>query len=294
MTNLQPSARANSARRGDPLASTILRGESWGMGKEHPEPWQIDVVFEDDHLVAAVKPAGLPTANAPRGATSLFTILADRLGPSSFVGIVSRLDAPVSGLVVVAKTPTAAAGLAEQFRERTVQKRYLAVVAGRFPAPLEQWVDWNDQILRPAGDRCSVIVPADDSPRTRPPARLPKTGRGSPPQPAPGAAQEARTRGRVVRRAGEVSLVELEPLTGRRHQLRVQLSSRGCPIVGDRQYGSRLPYPEPGGIALHAAELEFEHPADSRRLNLTAPLPGAWRATFGHLLSQPLPDRPRT
>lgn len=263
------------------------------MNKDSRQPWRIEGVHEDDELVAVVKPAGLPTANAPRGRPSLYQILADRQGPESFVGIVSRLDAPVSGLVVVAKTPAAAAALAQQFRDRTVHKRYLAVVTGRFPAPLGQWVDWHDHLSRMEGDRCSAIVPPESGPsyeRKSPPRRGGAAGAarsearvGKPIGPL---VQAAHTRARVVARAGEVSLVELEPLTGRRHQLRVQLAARGCPIVGDRWYGSRLPFPEPGGISLHAAELELTHPADGRRLRLAAPIPAAWRAGFPSLFGK--------
>jgi len=223
----------------------------------------LDILFEDDHLIAAVKPAGLPTANAPAGRPSLFTRLKERFatgaGGDAFVGIVSRLDAPVSGVVVVAKSPLAAAGLAEQFRERTVEKRYLAVVSGRFPAPLAQWIDWNDHLVRGAGREPSRIVPVADD------------------------AQDARTRALVARRAGEVSLVELEPLTGRRHQLRAQLAARGCPIVGDRLYGSRLPFPEPGGIALHAAKLALRHPLGGRELRLESAVAPAWQHAFPSL-----------
>jgi len=230
----------------------------------------IEVLFEDDHLVALVKPAGLPTANAAPGEESVFTVLKRRLGRDAFVGIVSRLDAPVSGVVVVAKTPAAAASLSEQFRERTVAKSYAAVVAGRFPAAVGVWVDWHDAVSRREGERASVLHPAsaardnggDDAPRA------------------------AHVRARVVRRAGEVSLVELEPSTGRRHQLRLQLASRGCPIVGDRLYGSRLPFSVPGGIALHATRLDFEHPADGRPLTLEAPLPADWKERFPQLVTR--------
>lgn len=89
-------------------------------------------------------------------------------------------------------------------------------------------------------------------------------------------------RARVVRRAGEVSLVELSPETGRKHQLRIQLASRGCPIVGDRRYGARLPFPE--GIALHARRLAFSHPATGRPVALEVPLPASWRNRFPPLL----------
>jgi 23S rRNA pseudouridine1911/1915/1917 synthase len=234
---------------------------------QRPPP--IEILFEDDHLIAAVKPAGLPTANAPAGRPSLFTWLEQRLakrsGGKAFVGIVSRLDAPVSGVVVVAKSPAAAASLAGQFRDRSVEKRYLAVVAGRFPGPLGQWIDWNDRLVRGEGKGASRIVPSDARDHDE------------------SAAQDARTRARVVRRAGEVSLVELEPLTGRRHQLRAQLATRGCPIVGDRLYGSRLPFPLPGGIALHAAGLSLDHPSGGGELTLASHVGPAWREAFPSL-----------
>lgn len=242
-----------------------------GPGDRQPPP--IEILFEDDHLIAAVKPAGLPTANAPAGRSSLFTWLeqrlSDRSGGKAFVGIVSRLDAPVSGVVVVAKSSAAAAGLAEQFRDRSTEKRYLAVVAGRFPAPLGQWVDWNDRLVRGEGKGPSRIVKSD--PRGHDES----------------ASQDARTRARVVRRAGEVSLVELEPQTGRRHQLRTQLAARGCPIVGDRLYGSRLPFPLPGGIALHAAGLVLEHPLTGEAMALASDVGSAWREAFPSLFASP-------
>jgi 23S rRNA pseudouridine1911/1915/1917 synthase len=243
-------------------------GTRKGPADHRPPP--IEILFEDDHLIAAVKPAGLPTANAPAGRPSLFTWLERRLaahaGSKAFVGIVSRLDAPVSGVVIVAKSPTAAAGLAEQFRDRTVDKRYVAVVAGRFPAPLGQWLDWHDQLVRGEGKGPSRITPTGHEAHV---------------------GQEARARARVVRRAGEVSLVELEPLTGRRHQLRAQLAARGCPIVGDRLYGSRLPFPVPGGIALHAAGLSLDHPISGRELALASQVGPAWPEAFPSLFAPP-------
>jgi 23S rRNA pseudouridine1911/1915/1917 synthase len=223
-----------------------------------------EILFEDDHLVAAVKPAGLPTANAPRGTASLFTLLQARRPAGAFLGIVSRLDAPVSGVVVVAKTRAAAASLAEQFRERTVDKSYSAVVSGRFPAPLGDWIDWHDAISREEGERRSEI-------HAGPEVDAEAAG-----------LRPAHARARVVRRAGEVSLVELEPSTGRRHQLRLQLASRGCPIVGDRLYGSRLPFPA-GGLALHATRLAIDHPASGRRMAFESPCAAPWRKVFPSL-----------
>lgn len=249
-----------------------------GSGSE-----RIEILHEDDVLVALVKPAGLPTANAPAGRPSLYAWLKTRLGEDAFVGIVSRLDAPVSGVVVVAKTPTAAAALAEQFRSRDVRKRYLAVVTGRFPGPLGQWLEWSDRIVRGAGGRPSLILPPGGAVGDGPGGGRAGRNRGPTPPDAP--PQDASTRARVIRRAGEVSLVELEPLTGRRHQLRAQLAARGCPIVGDRLYGSRLPFPAPGGIALHAANLAIRDPATGLEREFSAPAAAGWREAFPSLLA---------
>jgi 23S rRNA pseudouridine1911/1915/1917 synthase len=187
----------------------------------------------------------------------MFSIVQQGRPRGAFLGVVSRLDAPVSGVLVFAKTRAAAAALAGQFREHAVAKDYVAIVEGRFPAPLGQWVEWHDLIERHAEDEAAGAV--DAQPRA------------------------ARLRARVVRRAGEVSFVELVPSTGRRHQLRVQLSRRGCPIVGDRRYGARLPFPE--GIALHAARLGFVHPAAGTSCAFEAPLPRVWSQRFPSLCS---------
>lgn len=230
-------------------------GQPRSNGRQEPIG-PLEILLEDDHLLAAVKPTGLPTANAPRGRASLFTAVQDHLPPGAFVGVVSRLDAPVSGVVVMAKTKAAASDLARQFRERSVEKAYLAICAGRFPAPLGEWVDWHDLLSRPAPAGGEVDMAPE---------------------------QAAHVRCRVTRRAGEVSLVELEPSSGRRHQLRVQLASRGCPIVGDRMYGSRLPFPN--GIALHSRILAFDHPAAGTRIRLEAPVPNTWKSRYPQLVS---------
>ncbi|MFM7249137.1 MAG: RluA family pseudouridine synthase [Planctomycetaceae bacterium] len=233
----------------------------------------LEILHEDEHLLGVVKPAGIPTAHAAAGGDSLY---ARARATRPFVGVVSRLDLPVSGVVVFAKTSAAAAALAEQFRERTVTKEYSAVVEGRFPAPLGQWVEWID--------RLPAVPAAAPRGRGRPPAEPDADGDADPGE--PGTSREpgtlARMRARVVRRAGEVSLVELSPETGRKHQLRIQLASRGCPIVGDRRYGARLPFPE--GIALHARRLAFSHPATGRPVALEVPLPASWRKRFPPLL----------
>jgi 23S rRNA pseudouridine1911/1915/1917 synthase len=195
----------------------------------------------------------------------------------------------VSGVVVLAKTPGAAAELSRQFRERLVEKRYEAVVEGRFPAALNAWVDWTDTVERVGTERRS---------RLGRDAGVTGGGRPGPPPDkttAAGATDgedlddaggtpggQGHVRARVVVRRGEVSLVELAPSTGRRHQLRAQLAGRGCPIVGDRTYGARLPFltvPRTA-IALRSSWLRIGHPATGRPLELEAERPAAWRERF--------------
>lgn len=238
---------------------------------------QLESVFEDEALVALVKPPGLPTANAEAGQESVYTLLKRRWPPGAFVGVVSRLDAPVSGLVVIAKTSAAAASLAAQFRDRTAEKTYVAIVEGRFPAPLETWVDWHDTISRQPGQARSTALRRSGAGASA----LDADAAGALDETAP---KPAHVRARVIRRAGEVSLVELCPSTGRRHQLRVQLASRGCPIVGDRLYAARLPFPP--GIALHAAALAIDHPTTGAAIRFEAPLPSAWSRRFPALFSR--------
>ncbi len=217
----------------------------------------------------------------------MFTILGGSRPAGAFLGVVSRLDAPVSGVLVMAKTRAAAADLSRQFRERLVEKTYEAVVEGRFPAPLGQWVDWHDRIERRGEERRSRLLSAGTAPQAGPADEF-DDGDGDD-EMADGDA--CHVRARVVKRLGEVSLVELAPSTGRRHQLRAQLATRGCAIVGDRVYGARLPFPSvPGGgaaIALHARSLRLDHPATRQPVVLAAPWPAVWTTRFPSLARGP-------
>lgn len=296
----QPAAAASSRRRADPLAKTIRRRDAGLMGTNLSP---LELIFEDDHVLAVVKPAGLPSANAARGAASAFRIV-QAVRPKRFLGVVSRLDASVSGVLVLAVSRPAAADVSRQFRERLVRKMYLAVVEGRFPAPLGQWVDWHDRLERVGEERRSRLLPsrgalghvADDAPGDDPDV----DDEGNEAAECSGKASECHVRARVVKRAGEVSLVELEPSTGRRHQLRAQLAARRCPIVGDRTYGSRLPFASSAGlgpaIALHAVTLGLTHPSTHAPLLFRADLPTAWgrrfpSLCFGERVSPPGGDR---
>ncbi len=215
----------------------------------------LEVIYEDNHLLAVNKPAMLPTMGVADERDSLLIRAKEFLRTkyakpgNVYVGVVSRLDAPVTGLVLLAKTSKAAGRLSEAFRERRVDKTYLAVVAGE---PSLQGGVLENSLRKDERHR-----------------KMHVTHQAHPD------AQACRLSYRVIVSGEELSLVEVHPETGRKHQIRVQLSHFGCPIVGDRKYGSTAEFSP--GIALHSYRLELEHPVRRERLALKAPLPAAWR-----------------
>jgi 23S rRNA pseudouridine1911/1915/1917 synthase len=223
---------------------------------------ELCVLHADNHLLVVVKPAGLPTVPDATGDASLLDLAkawvkrAKEKRGEAYLGVVHRLDRPVSGVVVFARTSKAAARLTEAFRSRTVKKGYWGVSV-RAPSPaegtLEQWL-WKD----PAKNHVRVVC----------------EGR-------PGA-QRAVTNYRVGAEVGEGPrariLLELEPLTGRAHQLRVAAASLGCALLGDLKYGARAPLPDKS-IGLHARALEFAHPTGGEPLRFECAPPARpwWR-----------------
>jgi 23S rRNA pseudouridine1911/1915/1917 synthase len=222
----------------------------------------LDVLYEDNHLLAVYKPAMLPTMGVAEDRPSLLGtakeyIRAKYSKPGNvFLGIVSRLDAPVTGVVLLARTSKAAARLAKQFRERDVEKIYWAIVEGSIEPCEGRLVDY----LRKDERHRRVHAGAAAAPGAQL-AELHYRTLGSLPD-------EPRLRERSA------SLLEVRPLTGRKHQIRVQLSHAGFPILGDRKYGSTRSFPL--GIALHAWRLVVAHPVSKMQIELEAPLPRAW------------------
>lgn len=220
-----------------------------------PEALPLAVLYEDADLLAIDKPPGMvvhPAPGARRG--TLVNALVHRLGLLAGVGepdrpgIVHRLDRDTSGVLLVARTPAALEALARQFRERTVEKRYLAIVRGRV-----------------AGTSGVIDRPIGRHPRAR--KRMSVASR----RPRP-----ALTRWVVLERLSGATLLRLEPKTGRTHQLRVHLAAAGHPIVGDQVYGARGTAdraPRWARQALHAEEIRFAHPRSGERLAIRAPLP---------------------
>lgn len=218
-------------------------------------PQQLHVLYEDNHLLVVVKSAGLPTMGTPEGQPTLLTVAKEYVKQryqkpgNVYLGVVSRLDAPVTGVVLLARTSKAAARLTEQFRTRAVEKSYWAVVEGIVEPSDGQLVDWlcEDERHR----RMHIVGPT-----------MPE-------------AKEARLTYRLQSIVKGNSWLEIELETGRKHQIRLQLSHHGYPIVGDRKYGSRVPFSS--GIALHARRLVVSHPTTGERLEFEAPLPATWR-----------------
>ncbi|GIX04162.1 MAG: RNA pseudouridine synthase [Planctomycetaceae bacterium] len=213
---------------------------------------QPQVIFEDNHCLVVNKPAGWLTMGDRTGEISLCDWCRDYLREkyqkpgAVFLGVVHRLDRPVSGVVLLARTSKAASRLCAQFRERTVSKCYWAVVEGT--PPLQGVLE--DLLVK---DRRQNRVRVRGT-----------TG------------QVARLTFRRVANDGKFSLLAIELITGRSHQIRVQLGSRHWPIVGDHKYGSRIAF-QPGELALHARELGWGHPTRPEWICVRAPVPVRWR-----------------
>ncbi len=217
-----------------------------------PEDLPLSVLHEDDVLIAINKAPGMVVHPAPgRWHGTLVNALMHRWGrlPSrddARPGIVHRLDRDTSGVMVIARTPAALEHLARQFHDRTVAKRYLAVVAG---------------VIR----RDALVL---DAPIGRHPAERKKMSTRA------RVHRTALTRVRVLERFATATLVEAAPETGRTHQIRVHLAAHGFPILGDAVYGRRRPTTAAAIArqALHAAALTVTHPASGERVTFTAPL----------------------
>jgi 23S rRNA pseudouridine1911/1915/1917 synthase len=266
----RPTRAGHRLERGDRV---LVRMPPEEPEQLRPEPIPLTIVYEDSDLLVVDKPAGLTVhaaAGLPASAkggpasdegqacvrrgTLVAALLAYRpelagVGGPERPGIVHRLDRDTSGLLVVAKNEAARAALARQWKERQVEKGYLALVHGRLEPP--QGV---------------IDAPIGRDPRHRQRMAVVEGGRA------------ARTAYRVRRYLPETprgrdvySLVEVTPSTGRTHQIRVHFAALGHPLVGDRVYG------RPSAVLrrqfLHAHRLAFRHPLDGRPLEFESPLP---------------------
>lgn len=220
-----------------------------------------EVLFEDNHCLALAKPGGLLTQGLPVGLPTLWSWARDYLKTrynkpgNVYLGVPHRLDRPVSGVVLFAKSSKAAARLAEQFRHRQVKKVYWALVEERMTND-ETWTNWLRKIQDQA--RSEIVEEQTEG------------------------ARQAVTSVRVLKSIDSTTLLELIPETGRMHQLRIQAAVRGHPICGDRLYGATTDFGPKTElerdrlIALHARSLTFLHPIRFEPLTVEANLPSYW------------------
>ena len=252
LVNKQAARAGYHLAANDLIEITIADGPPTSMD---PEPIPLEIIYEDAHLLVVVKPSGMlvhPTRSVKQG--TLANALAYHLNRSDFKfeisnlksvvrpGIVHRLDRDTSGLMVIAKTQRALSILSRHFNRRLVRKRYVALVRGQF-----------------SDDAGEIRAPIGRDPDSRPHWRVMESGK------------TAETRFRVMEKRGEITLIELEPVTGRTNQLRIHCAYAGHPILGDNLFGGA---PDSSlRLCLHAAELAFHHPAGGEWMEFHSPLP---------------------
>jgi len=218
-----------------------------------PENIPLELIYTDEHIVVINKPSGLvvhPGAGYKEhtlvnALLYYFPEIKD-IGPDDRPGIVHRLDKETSGVMVVAKTSEAYRRLQRQFKQRKVQKLYLCLVWGKITAE-EGRISWSIGRHPTHGERMSI--------KSRKP-------------------RKAETLYSVQKRFAKFTLLEVKPLTGRTHQIRVHLSASGHPLVGDTRYGRRKSTNvECPRLFLHAFKLLFNHPETQQRVEFSSPLP---------------------
>ena len=224
-----------------------------------PQDLPLTVLWEDESAIVIDKAPGMashPGTGRPDGTVAnAVAFRVGMVGPADRPGIVHRLDLDTSGVMVVARTETAHAALSDAFRERLVEKTYQAIVHGslRF-------------------DEDVIDVPLGRSLRD-PKKQAVRHDQG----------RAAETRVSVVERFSLATHVECRPKTGRTHQIRVHLHSRGHPLLGDATYGRRKSPVEVPRLMLHASRLAFPHPVTGATITVDAPLPADFRAVLDRL-----------
>lgn len=227
----------------------------------------LDVIFEDNHLLVLNKPTLIATMGAAPGEPTLLEQARayikkkhDKQG-NVYLGVVSRLDAHVSGVIMFARTSKCASRVSEQLRKKTVEKTYRAIVpAGILPTggTLENWVVKDDASRRVRCVAGPEATFAGENGKTEHPKK---------------AKLNFSVLATDVQRG--VDLIEVKLETGRKHQIRVQMSHAGCPILGDIKYKSHSPFPS--GIALHCFRLQLLHPTQKTPLVFEVEPPKFWK-----------------
>lgn len=251
LVNGKPAAKSGQLLQGGEIVEVrVPPAESTDL---IPEKIQLDVIFENEDAIVVNKPAGMvvhPAAGHARGTLVHATLghapEIEGVGGELRPGVVHRLDKDTSGLIILAKNERAQRELQEQFQNREIDKSYIALVDGRPSTP-------NGRIEAPIG--------RDPRERKRMAVVRPAKGRA------------AISEYHILEEFAQHTLLEVNPHTGRTHQIRVHLAFIGCPIVGDRVYGRRNPSLPIARQFLHAARLGVRLPGETKMRYFEAPLP---------------------
>ena len=218
----------------------------------------IKVLYEDNHIIAVHKPSGVLTQADSSGEKSMFDIVKDYLREeykkpgNVFLGLVHRLDKPVSGIVLLGKTSKGASRLSEQFRNHTIQKTYHAIVVGR---PKQAQGSIKEKINKISFFAEGFTNKTDEELL----AEIKKATK----------TRTAELEYQVVKLNGKYSLLRILPKTGRFHQIRIQMAGMGCPVLGDSKTAKE--------IALCATAIVFQPVVGDKPINLEIPLPEGWK-----------------
>lgn len=212
----------------------------------------MNILYEDNHIIIVNKAAGEIVQGDKTGDEPLvetvkrFIKERDNKPGAVFLGVVHRLDRPVSGVVVFAKTSKALSRMNAMFASGDVHKTYWAITRNRPAEPEALLTHYINSVERNNKSYASLTTKAG--------------------------AKEARLRYRQIAAGDRYFLLEVNLMTGRKHQIRVQLSSIGCPVKGDLKYGDKRSNPD-GSISLHARRIQFVHPVSKKEIDVTAPVP---------------------
>ncbi len=219
----------------------------------------LKILYEDNHLIAVWKNAGVLAQGDRSGETSLMDDVKNYIKEkykkpgNVFLGLLHRLDRPVAGITLFAKTSKGASRLSEQFREQAVKKTYYAVIEGRLPKESGALVNMIEKRETMSGGRKAKITK--------------------------NSGDRAELAYETVRRGQRYSLIKIRLKTGKFHQIRAQFAAAGCPVAGDIKYGGHpSPFLTNGTIALAACEFSFTTATENKTIALKVPYPKEWNA----------------
>ena len=213
---------------------------------------EADILYEDNHILIVNKPPCIPTQSDDSGDPSLDSLVKDFIKQKYnkpgdvYVGLIHRIDRPVSGIVLFAKTSKAAARLSDNFVTRDIHKTYYAIVEKMPPATEGTLTDYLWKEKKENRSYCFN--------REKPGSKW------------------AQLHYKLIAQTDKLFLLEINPVTGRSHQIRAQLSNIHCPIVGDAKYGSKLPLRD-RDICLLAAKITFSHPVKKEPMTMHSLIP---------------------